>query len=70
MPSRKTPRGALAEVAQETNNEIASIRLSTADQLALVEAIVNPPEPNDALRKPPTPTKALSLNLGSRARPR
>ncbi|TPK51376.1 MULTISPECIES: DUF1778 domain-containing protein [unclassified Mesorhizobium] len=42
---------AAQEAAQRTIEEIAIIRLSIEDQLALVEAILNPPEPNEALRK-------------------
>ncbi|MBZ9957376.1 MULTISPECIES: DUF1778 domain-containing protein [unclassified Mesorhizobium] len=42
---------AAQEAAQRTIEEVAIIRLSIEDQLALVEAILNPPEPNEALRK-------------------
>ena len=42
---------AAQEAAQRTIEETAIIRLSIEDQRALVEAILNPPEPNDALRK-------------------
>ncbi|MDX8480015.1 DUF1778 domain-containing protein [Mesorhizobium sp. VK24D] len=38
-------------MAQQIIIETASNQLSAADQLALVEAIVNPPEPNEGLRK-------------------
>nr|WP_292423823.1 DUF1778 domain-containing protein [Mesorhizobium sp.] len=38
-------------MAQQISAETARIQLSAADQLALIEAIVNPPEPNEALRK-------------------
>lgn len=51
MPSQRTPRRARLEVAQQIIIETASNQLSAADQLALVEAIVNPPEPNEGLRK-------------------
>ncbi|MER8462750.1 DUF1778 domain-containing protein [Mesorhizobium sp. M0293] len=42
---------AAQEAAQRTIEETAIIRLSIEDQHALVEAILNPPEPNEALRK-------------------
>ncbi|MBZ9739153.1 MULTISPECIES: DUF1778 domain-containing protein [unclassified Mesorhizobium] len=42
---------AAQEAAQRTIEETAIIRLSIEDQRALVEAILNPPEPNEALRK-------------------
>ncbi|MBZ9852975.1 DUF1778 domain-containing protein [Mesorhizobium sp. CA13] len=42
---------AAQEAAQHTIAETAIIRLSIEDQLALAEAILNPPEPNEALRK-------------------
>ncbi|MBZ9964939.1 DUF1778 domain-containing protein [Mesorhizobium sp. BR1-1-2] len=42
---------AAQEAAQRTIEETAIIRLSIEDQLALAEAILNPPEPNEALRK-------------------
>lgn len=42
---------AAQEAAQRTVEETAIIRLSIEDQLALAEAILNPPEPNEALRK-------------------
>lgn len=42
---------AAQEAAQRTIEETAIIRLSIEDQRALVDAILNPPEPNDALRK-------------------
>ncbi|TIQ35035.1 MAG: DUF1778 domain-containing protein [Mesorhizobium sp.] len=51
MPSQRTPRRAALEMAQQISAETARIQLSAADQLALIEAIVNPPEPNEALRK-------------------
>ncbi|KUM26581.1 hypothetical protein AU467_20830 [Mesorhizobium loti] len=42
---------AAQEAAQRTIEETAIIRLSMEDQRALMEAILNPPEPNEALRK-------------------
>ncbi|RWF49341.1 MULTISPECIES: DUF1778 domain-containing protein [unclassified Mesorhizobium] len=42
---------AAQEAAQRTIEETAIIRLSIEDQRALVEAILDPPEPNEALRK-------------------
>ncbi|RWC32787.1 DUF1778 domain-containing protein [Mesorhizobium sp.] len=42
---------AAQEAAQRTIEETAIIRLSIEDQRALAEAILNPPEPNEALRK-------------------
>lgn len=42
---------AAQEAAQRTIEETAIIRLSIEDQRALVEAILNPPAPNEALRK-------------------
>ncbi|TGQ91270.1 DUF1778 domain-containing protein [Mesorhizobium sp. M8A.F.Ca.ET.208.01.1.1] len=42
---------AAQEAAQRTIEETAIIRLSIEDQRTLVEAILNPPEPNEALRK-------------------
>ncbi|MER8630081.1 MAG: DUF1778 domain-containing protein [Mesorhizobium sp.] len=42
---------AAQEAAQRTIEETAIIRLSIDDQRALVEAILDPPEPNEALRK-------------------
>jgi len=42
---------AAQEAAQRTIEETAIIRLSIEDQRALADAILNPPEPNDALRK-------------------
>ncbi|QND65849.1 DUF1778 domain-containing protein [Mesorhizobium loti] len=42
---------AAQEAAQRTIEETAIIRLSIKDQHALAEAIFNPPEPNEALRK-------------------
>jgi len=42
---------AAQEAAQRTIEETAIIRLSIEDQRALVDAILNPPEPNEALRK-------------------
>ncbi|TIN21210.1 MAG: DUF1778 domain-containing protein [Mesorhizobium sp.] len=42
---------AAQEAAQRTIEETAIIRLSIKDQHALAEAILNPPEPNEALRK-------------------
>lgn len=37
--------------AAQTIEETQIIRLSVADQQAFAEAIVNPPQPNDALRR-------------------
>jgi uncharacterized protein (DUF1778 family) len=42
---------AAQDAARRTIEETAIIRLSIEDQHTLVEAILNPPEPNDALRK-------------------
>lgn len=42
---------AAQEAAQRTIEETGIIRLSIEDQQALMEAILNPPEPNEALRK-------------------
>ncbi|MBM2713233.1 DUF1778 domain-containing protein [Mesorhizobium caraganae] len=47
MPNRQTH--AHSEAAHETEQCI--IQLSIEDQLALATAIVDPPEPNEALRK-------------------
>ncbi|MDX8490016.1 DUF1778 domain-containing protein [Mesorhizobium captivum] len=61
MPSQQTPHRARLEAAQQINSETASIQLSAADQLALVEAIMNPPEPNEALRKAADAYKGLVI---------
>ncbi|MDX8499232.1 DUF1778 domain-containing protein [Mesorhizobium sp. VK4C] len=61
MPSQQMPRRARLEAAQQINSEAASIQLSAADQLALVEAIMNPPEPNEALRKAADAYKSLVI---------
>jgi len=50
---------AAQEAAQRTIEETAIIRLSIEDQRALVEAILNPPEPNEALRKAAAAYKRL-----------
>ena len=42
---------AAEEVAARTIGEIQIIRLSVEDQRAFAEAIVNPPEPTDGLRR-------------------
>lgn len=52
---------AAQEVAQRTIEETAIIRLSIEDQHALMEAILNPPEPNDALRKAADAYKRLVI---------
>ncbi|RWA87072.1 DUF1778 domain-containing protein [Mesorhizobium sp.] len=69
MPSQRTPRSALLDAVQQISSGTTSIRLSAADQLALVEAIANPPEPNEALRRAFDAYKAWSLNHGSHYRP-
>ncbi len=49
MPNQQqTPTGRL-DAKPDAEQDI--IRLSAEDQLALAEAIVNPPEPNEALRR-------------------
>jgi uncharacterized protein (DUF1778 family) len=42
---------AAQEAAHKTIEEIQSLRLSLEDQIAFAEAIIAPPEPNDALRR-------------------
>ncbi|RWM31883.1 DUF1778 domain-containing protein [Mesorhizobium sp.] len=52
---------AAQEAAQRTIEETAIIRLSMEDQRALVEAILNPPEPSEALRKAADAYKRLVI---------
>ncbi|MDX8438066.1 DUF1778 domain-containing protein [Mesorhizobium australafricanum] len=52
---------AAQEAAQRTIEETAIIRLSMEDQRALMEAILNPPEPNEALRKAADAYKRLVI---------
>ncbi|MER9138021.1 DUF1778 domain-containing protein [Mesorhizobium sp. M0830] len=61
MPNKQTGTGLEAdqEAAQPFNEEADIIHLSIKDQMALVEAIVNPPEPNEALRKAANAHKRL-----------
>jgi uncharacterized protein (DUF1778 family) len=42
---------AAQEVAHKTIEETQLVRLSLEDQIAFAEAIITPPEPNDALRR-------------------
>lgn len=42
---------AAQEAAQRTIEEVQVIRLAVEDQQALATALLNPPEPNDALRR-------------------
>jgi uncharacterized protein (DUF1778 family) len=42
---------AAQEAAQKTIEDTTIIRLSVEDQRQLLDAILNPPEPNEALRK-------------------
>jgi uncharacterized protein (DUF1778 family) len=42
---------AARQAAQKTIEETSIIRLSLQDQRQIAEAILNPPEPNDALRR-------------------
>jgi uncharacterized protein (DUF1778 family) len=42
---------AAQEAAQRTIEDTTIIRLSLEDQRLMLEAILNPPEPNEALRK-------------------
>ncbi|MER8584710.1 DUF1778 domain-containing protein [Mesorhizobium sp. M1338] len=53
MPNKQTGTRLEAdqEAAQPFNEEADIIHLSIEDQMALVETILNPPEPNEALRK-------------------
>jgi uncharacterized protein DUF1778 len=58
MPNKQTGI-ARFEGAQPSTEEITIIRLSIEDQMALAEAIMNPPEPNEALRKAASAHKRL-----------
>ncbi|MER9060680.1 DUF1778 domain-containing protein [Mesorhizobium sp. M0663] len=42
---------AAQEAAQRTIENTTILRISVEDQRAMMEAILNPPEPNEALRK-------------------
>jgi uncharacterized protein (DUF1778 family) len=42
---------AAQQVAQQTIEETAIIRLSVEDQRQIMESLLNPPEPNEALRR-------------------
>lgn len=42
---------AAQEAAQRTIEDTTIVRISIEDQRAMMEAILNPPEPNEALRK-------------------
>jgi uncharacterized protein (DUF1778 family) len=42
---------AAQQAAQKTIEETAVIRLSVEDQRQIMEALLNPPEPNEALRR-------------------
>lgn len=50
---------AAQEAAHRTIEETQIIRLSVEDQRAFAEAIINPPEPNDALRRAAARYRAL-----------
>lgn len=50
---------AAQEAAYRTIEEAQIIRLSVADQRAFAEAILNPPAPNDALRRAAEAYKGL-----------
>ncbi|WP_192256680.1 type II toxin-antitoxin system TacA family antitoxin [Mesorhizobium silamurunense] len=52
---------AAQEAAQRTIEETAIIRLSMEDQRNLMEAILDPPEPNEALRKAADAYKRLVI---------
>ena len=52
---------AAQEAAHRTIEETAIIRLSIEDQQVLMEAILNPPEPNEALRKAADAYKRLVI---------
>jgi uncharacterized protein (DUF1778 family) len=47
MPNLQAP----ADYLYAMHNAHGIVRLSVEDQILLVEAILNPPEPNEALRK-------------------
>jgi uncharacterized protein (DUF1778 family) len=42
---------AAQQVAQKTIEEATIIRLSVEDQRQIMESLLNPPEPNEALRR-------------------
>jgi uncharacterized protein (DUF1778 family) len=42
---------AAQEAAQRTIEEMAIIRLSVEDQQLMMDSVLNPPDPNEALRK-------------------
>jgi uncharacterized protein (DUF1778 family) len=42
---------AAQQVAQKMIEEVAVIRLSVEDQRQIMESLLNPPEPNEALRR-------------------
>ncbi len=42
---------AAQEAAQRTIEETAIVRLSVEDQRLMMDAVLNPPDPNEALRK-------------------
>ncbi|WP_032900478.1 DUF1778 domain-containing protein [Mesorhizobium ciceri] len=58
MPNEQTGI-AHTEAAQPSIDQAAVIRLSIEDQIALVAAILNPPEPNEALRRAANAYKRL-----------
>ena len=53
---------AAQEAAQKTIAETQIIRLAVDDQRALAQALLNPPEPNDALRRARDAHKRLVLD--------
>ncbi|TIX43792.1 MAG: DUF1778 domain-containing protein [Mesorhizobium sp.] len=50
---------AAQEAAQRTIENTTIMRISVEDQRAMMEAILNPPEPNEALRKAANAHKRL-----------
>ncbi|CCV03613.1 conserved hypothetical protein [Mesorhizobium metallidurans STM 2683] len=53
---------AAQEAAQRTIENTAILRISIEDQRAMMEAILNPPEPNEALRKAADAHKRLVVD--------
>ncbi|MER8863600.1 DUF1778 domain-containing protein [Mesorhizobium sp. M0751] len=52
---------AAQEAAQRTIESTTIMRISVKDQRAMMEAILNPPEPNEALRKAADAHKRLVI---------
>lgn len=52
---------AAQEAAQRTIESTTIMRISVEDQRAMMEAILNPPEPNEALRKAADAHKRLVI---------